>query len=331
MQKLLCVLILMALSTLCLAESKTKEQISYEVESSHDYIMSSMNSSTSCRNIASVYVRDLKDAHQLFLQDSYIQAIINALNVTALSARKSWGNPECRSRAATATPHATRYLDYLSEHRGMSAHQHIPIRGNAPSDGDKQTLIALTDAINDTMMRACRSSTCVQQEKSIIYENNVLRKELATAQPDYEVMAYWLGDIKGIIGTFFSSTTHRRELTYIHEKNTLMLQILKPYLFQSQDFFETFNSRIIDLMIHEANPGSYCSHVLAQFFEMTLDSSHHSLPRLITTHNKLYEIIDESLYANVFYNSACTISKLDLFNLPFTVSDEVKNRVYAQG
>lgn len=81
-------------------------------------------------------------------------------------------------------------------------------------------------------------------------------------------------------------------------------------------------------MINEAKPYSNCSQVLAQFLEMTLDSPQYTLNRLIVVNNKLYELLDEAIYTHTFYNSGCTITRDDLFNIPFTFTDQIKKQLY---
>ncbi|WP_298624097.1 hypothetical protein [uncultured Legionella sp.] len=205
----------------------------------------------------------------------------------------------------------------------------IPHQKTSPSDGDRATLEALTDVINQRMVQACRTSTCLREERAIAYENNVIQKELMKDKPDYEAIAYWLSDINGLIGTSYGSSNHIKELDYIHEKNTIMLRTIQPYVFQSQDFFGTFNKTLVNHVIRETNPNSYCTHVLADFLEKTLDSSHHTLNRQIVTNNKLYELLDETIYTRTFYNSNCTMSLNELFTTPLTFTEQIKKQLYA--
>jgi hypothetical protein len=329
MFKALIYALLVVLTSLTYAQPKTKAQISNDVQSSHDYIVSTLSSYSSCQSLAKEYVSDLTAAHDLFLKDRYLPAMIKALNVTSLSARKSLTHLDCRSRAATSIPHVSLYLEYMQGQQNFHLLQPLTHQKTSPIDGDKAILIDLTDVINQRMLQACKASACSNSEKAIIYENNVIQKELLKEQPNYEVIAYWLSDIKGIIGTFYLSSNHIQELNYIHEKNTTMLRIIKLYVFQSPDFFGTFNSTLINLVINEAKPNSNCSQVLAQFLEITFDSPHYTLNRLIVANNKLYELLDEAIYTHTFYNSGCTITRDDLFNIPFTFTDQIKKQLYA--
>lgn len=283
-----------------------------------------------CKGIADYYVSMLIDAHDVFVSGEYTTAALKSLELVSFSATQALKYPQCNSQTISSAPTPYLYISYMLQEKGLPQLPQLPVLEQGLADGDKTILINLTNIISKDMIQACRSMPCSPFETKVFQYNEAMQNELKKQDPTYYVIAYYSAVIKGTIGRDFLNSNHTQLLNYIYEKNTMMLRILKPYVFQSQDAFSSINRKIIDYIIDEKNPTSFCSYTLSQYLVYTLKSpTDPNLTNLSLWHNQLYNVVNSELYwlNGHFYNGWCTISESELFNIPFKFTQEVKRQI----
>lgn len=306
----------------------TKERIAQSVHEIKSAIRARLNSGSSCRELADKYANAVDESHKLFLEDKYIAATLRIFQLNAQAAYYAINIPYCDSSTATRVEASILYSVYMHLERGIPPLPRLEEEEHLLKDGDKEVIVNLTRLIHNTMVQTCSSVYCTPEDRTIFTYNEAIREQLKRERPSYSLIAYYSAVIKGTIGDHYINSKHTHMLYDIYEKNTLILRIVKPYIFLSPNTFSAFNVRLIELLIDEGNPASQCAYTLSNYFNASFDSPvERNIPQLIAWSHKLYDITTHHIFFGRFYSNSCTMSKSDLLELPLVFTNEVARRM----
>lgn len=306
----------------------TKERIAQSVHEIKSAIRARLNSGSTCRELADKYARAIDESHKLFLEDKYIAATLRIFQLNADAAYYAINTPFCDSSTVTRAEVSVLYSIYMLNERGIPPHPRLEEEEQLLKDGDKEVIVNLTQLIHNTMVQTCRAVYCTPEDQTIFTYNEAIREQLKRERPSYSLIAYYSAVVKGTIGDHYINSKHTQMLYDIYGKNTLILRMVKPYVFLSSSAFSAFNVRLIELLIDEGNPTSRCAYTLSRYFNYSFDGPiERNIPQLIAWSHKLYDITTSHIFFGRFYSNSCTMSKNDLLELPLVFTNEVQRRM----
>lgn len=290
-----------------------------------------------CKRLGKEFVTDFNQAHKLFLNDQYIKATIETLKVVENSSRKAYGNRYCPLNIIPRTQNAALYLRfYFQQQKSLFFTDKISsLNTSTPTDAERSILLHSSQSIASELSEICRKSACTSNEKQIISFANALVGELNKQNISVNLITTWLLGIKSNIAADFISSNQTRVLSKFNDQVLNLLYITQPYMFNESELNipQKTQAGLLNLILKEKHPASICSVVLFSYYgSLEREHSQNKSEYLVTyvaEHNKLFEYLNDSLFYQNFYNTFCTIDKIELFDVAFRHAEKVKAEIMA--
>lgn len=274
----------------------------------------------------------LDQAHQLFMADHPISAILRELEAVQSSAVVSKELKWCPLYLVADSPFGWLYLNYFLDNKlnqPKSASMH-PITTSL----DAKELKLLNEYYMDMYQRVnslCLSKKCNSYLQSIVKVSEAIIQELNSAQPRADYLLAWCANIRKYIAQAYFQYDAIDLLNRIIPRTNHSLALLQTHVFDENNLDELSKKQnmLITYMRRESKLESACPilyfEMFSKFRNISDETPQRQLVSLINMHHGLFRILGDYYY-QIHDLSKCSIPS-EIYEIPFQFHQELYKKI----